>query len=195
MSEPSDAKVLESRRDALVTVVVTAISVLVMVVLASTNMKLRQKVLEARILATLVPASGAMAGKNARDESEWEIPQGNELISVVFGVAEHGRTGDLEYWNDVLLRSRHIAPNVQFIGLCMANAICTAPPGSEALLTLLKSMDPLQTHALTVAARENRAFIFRGLRPEGALLIRPDRQEFTTQLAAIVDRKTRGDGV
>jgi uncharacterized membrane protein YhaH (DUF805 family) len=177
-----------------ITALAVVISIAVLAVLVSANMVHVRKLHTTRIQATIVPASGKLLGWNALDWSEWVPPVGREQVLVLFGVAEAGQTGDMAFWRDVVSHSRAEAPNIQFVGLCAPGGTCSLPRGSEGQLTLLKFMDPIQTHALAVSARQGLAFFFRGGQSMGPLPIAKDRQAFATQLADLSRKKTKEDG-
>lgn len=194
MNESNAQSVLGNRLGAVITAVAIMISLFVMAVLVVAIGYSRQKVFESRILASLVPAAGKLLGQNADGGSEWVVADDERRMLVLFGVTETGRAGDAKFWRDVAARSLGAAPDVQFVGLCIAGATCSPPAGGEALFTLLKLMDPVQTHALTVAAREDRAFVFRGNKPAGAVSVQANPEALAAQIATIVNQRAKEDG-
>ncbi len=110
----------------------------------------------------------------------------NQRMVVLFGVAEAGMIGDIEYWLDVASRSRSISPDIQFVGFCAGAELVACHPLPAAQVTLLKSMDPLQTHALTTGARQRRAYIFQRLATSaGWCWVPADKKALAAQLAAL----------
>jgi hypothetical protein len=122
------------------------------------------------------------------------IEEDKRHLVVLFGVAEEGATGDMEYWRDVASHSQSIVPDIQFVGFCAGGGACRLPPAATAQFTLLKSMDPLQTHALISGARQHRAYVFRGLQSLGMVLVVADREAFASQIADLSRSTTMAGG-
>jgi hypothetical protein len=178
-----------------ITAVAMMISAAVVLELARTNKFYAQELRESRFRASIIPASGKLAGLNALDGSEWVIEDDKRHLVVLFGVAEEGAAGDMEYWRDVASRSQSIVPDIQFVGFCAGGGACGLPPAAATQFTLLKSMDPLQTHALINGARQHRAFVFRGSQSLGMVLVIADREAFALQIAELSRSTTREGGV
>jgi hypothetical protein len=180
--------------DAAITLAAMVVSIVVLAVLVSINAIDIQKLRATRVLATLVPASGTLLGQNADalQSSEWVPSEDPKQVVVLFGIAESGQTGGMEFWREVVARSHQATPSIRFVGLCLARSACSQQNDDH--FTLLRLMDPLQTHALAVASRRGQAFIYRGKQPEGTLPIRADQQAFVLELTRIVNRNGRGSG-
>jgi len=164
------------------------VSLAVTAVLVPLDLMSMQQLRVSRALASEVPPAGKLLGRNALDDSEWAPPEGRERTMVVFGLSEPGRPGDMDFWHDIVLRTRDVAPDVQFVGLCVTAGPCTLPPGTLAPFALLEAMDPLQTHALATATRRGQAFVYRGSRVLGTLPIQADKQAFGKQIADLSRR-------
>lgn len=186
MNAETTPGVPRGRLDAALRAVAILVSLAVAVVLVRTDIAYFQRLDKARILATLVPASGKLAGLSALDGSEWTAPDGMQNAGVLFGVAAAGEAGDMAYWTEVAARSRKTAPDLQFVGFCPTGVDCRQQPGAmEASLTLLRSMDPVQVHALTIGARQGRAFVFRGTRVLGMLPLTTDKLAFARNVSRL----------
>lgn len=179
---------------AAITAVAMMISAVVVAGLVRTNMFYTQELRESRFRASIVPASGKLAGLNALDGSEWVVEDDMQHLVVLFGVAGEGAIGDMEYWRDVASRSQSIVPDIQFVGFCAGGGNCGLPPAAAAQFTLLQSMDPLQTHALMTGARQHRAYIFRGSQSLGMVLVVPNREAFAAQIVGLSRSATREGG-
>jgi hypothetical protein len=169
-------------------VMITALSILAsmvaMLVLVSVDVAQAKKLRRSEVPGSPVSATGKLLGWNARDGSEWAPRQDMSQAGILFGVAQAGQIGDMQFWRDVALRTRAAAPEVQFVGFCASRGGCS-PSMEEDLVVLLSAMDPLQVHALRVGVREGLAFPFRGSQVLGALPIQADKAAFATTIARI----------
>lgn len=171
------------------------LSIVVTFVLGSSIASLKEDVFQKKLLATLVPPAGSLSGRAALDGADWHAGVDDKRFLVLFGVAEDGEPGDVEYWYEVVKQTTGIAPEIQFAGLCVTNERCGVTRTADGRIAFLQSMDLLQTHALSVALREHRAFLFRGQKPDGAVLIHKDASAFAASLTTVVNRKLREGGL
>ena len=178
------------------TIRIIAVSLLAIMSALSLHLASAQQLRAKQTRGTMVPASGKLLGQNALDDGEWAPRDGKNRIVVLFGLAVPGQVGDLEFWREVASRSVAEEPTLQFVGLCADAATCKVPPGAEGVLTLLKSMDPAQTHAVMTAARQGKAFAFRGQQLDETLSMRvlKDRRDFATKIAGLSSGKTKVGG-
>lgn len=194
MSTTSGESALGSRLGTVVTAVAILFSIAVMVVLVSTDVLYARQLRANRTLASIVPAAGTLVGQNALDGSEWVPAKDGKQVVLLFGITEAGQAGDMEFWRDIASRSREAIPDIQFVGLCLTEPACRLANGSTNLLTLLKSMDPVQTHALATGIKQGQAFVFRGPEAVGMLPIKTDRQAFSAQIASLFRPKAKVGG-
>ena len=193
MSAEESGRPVGDKVSTAVSVAAIVVSILVMAALASTDVHVARRVHESRILATIVPASGALQGQKL-DGSKWAPPDNEGRIVVLFGTAEPGRVGDVAFWSDIAARTHAAAVRTQFVGLCTAALKCTLPASSGDLFALLEFMDPLQTHALATAARQKRAFVYRGSQILGSLSIMENPQKVAEEIAKISLKNTKEGG-
>jgi hypothetical protein len=185
MSEFSPVTVVRDRIGTVLVVIASAASLFVAAVLMSADIQNAKALRATKAQATSVTTTGTLLGKNALDGSDWAPADDKKQLTVLFGVAETGRPGNMQFWRDVASRSWKDAPEFQFVGLCLGKQSCSLPPGDETRLTLLTSMDPLQVHALVVNSQQGRAFVFRGSQAVGMLPVQGNSQNFAEKLAEI----------
>lgn len=202
LAEPSGCLVSKSSTDGskgqwpatVLVMVALAMSLVVVAALLRVNMFQSLELDQSRFRASIVPASGQLAGIAALDGSEWVAKDDRQHLLVLFGVAAAGKVGDLEYWLDVASRSQSVTSDIQFVGLCVSSDVCGASPGSTARVVLLTSMDPLQTHALATGARQRRAYIFSGTQARGMVLVPADKAGFAAQIVDLSRPEKWEDG-
>jgi hypothetical protein len=125
--------------------------------------------------ATQMPGAISLSGKNTILDAEW-TPKAREHaptaagqptidvrpLVVMFPVARDWRAADMSLWRAVALRTLADESEVQFVGVCIAQAMCGVASDTEPPITFLTSMEPIQMRALAVAAKSNQAFFFQG---------------------------------
>ena len=167
------------------------ISMVTAVGLVFTDAATVQRLRATQRFTTESPPSGSLSGRNASDGSEWAPRESGEQAVVLFVVGAAGRNGDVEFWRDVAARGIADAPGSQFVGLCAAGKSCSLPAGAESVLTLLTAMDPVQVHALSMAAIQGLALVYRGAELK-RVHIQGDRQALAAELVGIDRADERG---
>lgn len=150
------------RGGALAIMIALGISVLAFGALAYNGVSALKKLQVASSSATAPPANGALMGHDVITGGEWVLPSETDGVVVLFNIGRDGDAGSMAFWQKVAMLVRMAEPSIQFVGLCSIGRSCDLQPGEKLFLAVLSSMDLLQMHAMSKAARQNRAFVYRG---------------------------------
>lgn len=167
----------------------TPVSLAVAALLVTVDIGLAQKVHSERVRAsrTVVPNERPI-GQKFEDGLEWVAPEDEQIVLVLFSLTDSGSIGDLQFWRDVATRSREVAPDTQFVGLCLAGRTCEPLSEPERNLTLLKLMSPAITHVLLTSASKGSAFVYRGSSVRRVTVVERDghdTQAYARRIAAL----------
>jgi len=177
-----------------ITSVAIAISLAVSAWLVSVNLASAQRLQAKWDVGTTVSPSGSLLGISALDESEWAPKDDQERSIVLFGIADPGDIGDIEFWRNIASHAQATAPETEFVGLCDSHVQCRLPPDADGLLTLLKSMDPAQVHALKKAAEQRQAFFYRGQVHQKTVSIKEGREAVVEEIASLSRQALETEG-
>lgn len=164
------------------------VSLCVTGMLLTVNQKYATSLDNARFIASFVPLSGDVTGRSIQG-GVWK--PNVESFGILFGVASPGRSGDLDYWQDVALLTASSVPDVQFVGLCGDPTSCSASKLGGGEILVLEFMDATQVHALTTAASQGRAFLFHGSSVLGMIPLPGNREALAEQIAGTMRGRIR----
>lgn len=161
-----------------------AVSVLVAVILVLVGAASMQRLRMTRAVVLEAPPSGTLLGRNALDGSEWAPRSSENHTVIMFNIAPAGKIGDIEFWRDVASLTHLAAPGFEFVGVCSRRELCSLPPDTNGVLTLLSSMDPVQMRALAVVTNNGRFNAYMGSF-QRSLAVHGDKRALADEIASI----------
>lgn len=121
------------------TVFAALLALLITAIVVSANAYSLRKLRDNQILASVVPAAGALRGLRALDGSEWIPSEDPKHMLVLFGLPDFDQQGGYDFWRDVAARSGSVSPGLQFVGLCIASIRCNQSARDGSALTILSN--------------------------------------------------------